>query len=94
MHDFISCIFLFSMIHLSFFDFIIVLCFFCYVKRKSIRVFGCSCFLFTLQPHTSYRYGLPVPVSSLHRDERSLSQQDGLLFCILLGAMVSYVEIC
>ena len=45
-----------------------------------VRTSCCSYFTATLQPHTSYRYGLPVPASSLRRDERSLSRQDGLRF--------------
>ena len=45
-----------------------------------VRTSSCSYFIVILQPRTSYRYGLPVPASSLRRDERSLFQQDGLRF--------------
>ena len=45
-----------------------------------VRTSCYSYFTATLQLHTSYRYGLPVPASSLRRDERSLSRQDGLRF--------------
>ena len=48
--------------------------------------------LFTLLHCTSYRYGLPVPVSSLHRDERLLSRQDGLLSCTLPGGLLSGIR--
>ena len=54
-----------------------------------VRTSSCSYFIVILQPRTSYRYGLPVPASSLRRDERSLFQQDGLLSCIPLGGLRS-----
>ena len=51
--------------------------------KKATSVMDIAFFVlsvFTLLHHISYRYGLPVPASSLRRDERSLSRQDGLRF--------------